>query len=850
MPASLARFEFAQPLYLWLLPLVVLLWLTHRHQPWSLIAWRSLIFFLLVLALADPREVSEYARSQVIGRIFAFDLSESMSPEMRRRMGELAQARLSPGGNDRVFVFGGSTREVEEWEAWLGGKVPTGPIAPEATNLEALFSEILGLGVRSQRLFLFTDGWENQGQGERLLPALSRAAIQVFPFLPDSRPPVSNVAVKKVVAPGYGMSGESVALKVLIENANEGEVTGTLVLKRDGEPLQSTTVALKPGSQILSYKLPLPRLPLTVFQAVFVPADGSRDRNAKDNQAAAWVAVSFKEKVLLLSGERNQGKYLEEILQRRGFEVTSATPAAPPEPEEFGLVIFNNVAREELPGGYMARVEQRVATGGGFIMLGGENSLGPGGYRGTPIEKLLPVELKEPVKEERNRAIILVIDKSGSMREEGKLLYAKEAAKALVNSLKDQDLFGVVGFDSAPFVVLPLGRVEKARGEVTGQIDRLVAGGQTYLYPALMEAKRQLERQQATRKHVIVLSDGETGGTGSDYIDLVGVMKEELKITVSAVAIGDQANLPLLSRIARYGGGLFHHTYDPQSLPRIVLDQAQEKPQDGPMVERELAPEVGPGSALLAGFRQPVPPVKGYIETELKKGASLDLFVKKTERASPLLASWPYAKGKAIVLTTDLYGRWSQEWIRWRGLEDFWARILDWLSPPKEPFPAHEVRLNVQEGQPLLELYVYGEESRGSLFRFSVRGRESSEGTLEQVVAGRYQAKLPVSQPGDYRIEIREERGDKVLAYPTVGYTLPFDLRQEHLSTDWNVALLDKLAAATGGEVNPREIRADKAVEVESGRASRPLRVPLVLVAACLFVAEILCRRFLLREEV
>ena len=176
--------------------------------------------------------------------------------------------------------------------------------------------------------------------------------------------------------------------------------------------------------------------------------------------------------------------------------------------------------------------------------------------------------------EETNRAVVLVIDKSGSMREENRLLYAQEAAKAVVAQLEEGDLVGVVGFDIEPFVVVPLASVERIRGTFNSQIDRLKAGGRTYIYPAIVEAKRQLERQTAAQKHVIILSDGETGGSGSDYIDLVTVMKKELKITVSAVAIGNQANIPLMKRIAQYGGGFFHHTYDPSTLPQIVLERA------------------------------------------------------------------------------------------------------------------------------------------------------------------------------------------------------------------------------------------------------------------------------------
>ena len=41
----------------------------------------------------------------------------------------------------------------------------------------------------------------------------------------------------------------------------------------------------------------------------------------------------------------------------------------------------------------MGVVKEFVAEGGGLMVLGGENSFGPGGYGGTPIEEVLPVEV-------------------------------------------------------------------------------------------------------------------------------------------------------------------------------------------------------------------------------------------------------------------------------------------------------------------------------------------------------------------------------------------------------------------------------------------------------------------------
>jgi Ca-activated chloride channel homolog len=83
----------------------------------------------------------------------------------------------------------------------------------------------------------------------------------------------------------------------------------------------------------------------------------------------------------------------------------------------------------------------------------------------------------------------------------------------VARQLKDNDFLGVVGFDSHPFVVFPLSPMGSIRATVDRQISRLKPGGRTYLFPAMVEAKRQLEAQEAGTKHVIILSDGETGGS-------------------------------------------------------------------------------------------------------------------------------------------------------------------------------------------------------------------------------------------------------------------------------------------------------------------------------------------------
>lgn len=840
-----SHLHFAKPLFLLLLLLLPLFWLRLRGRSFTVILWRSVIFLLLVLALVDPQRVSEVTKEGE--RIFAFDLSHSISEGMRLWMERSARDNFALAANDRAFVFGGKVTEVSDWERWVQGEVSSSLIQPERTNLETFFSTLVSLPTAPRAVLLFTDGWETQGDVNRLFPSLALSGLKVFPMLPPDRLKGANVTVKKVLAPRQGTSGEGIHLKVLVENHNAGEVDGRLTLRRNGQPFKSKAIKIKPGSQIFTFKAILPKGPMTSFQVNFAPRQAESDLFSQDNRATTWVAVHAREKALLLNGHNGEGKYLEKILKRRGFEVTSLTlKSSPPSPAGYAVVVFNNVESEKFSPHYLAGIKRHVVEGNAFLMLGGEGSFGPGGYRQTPIEALLPVELKEPKKKEKNRAVVLIIDKSGSMRKENKLLFAKEAAKAVAGQLKQRDLLGVVGFDTTPFVVVPLASLERIRGSVDTQINRLKAGGKTYLYPAIIEAKRQLERQSATRKHVIILSDGETGGSGGDYIDLVSVMKDDLKITVSAVAIGDQANIPLLKRIARYGGGLFHHTYDPTNLPQIVLQQIREKPEKKPLVDREFTPVSVIGSELLAGFpERSYPPLNGYIETEIKRGANLDLMIPREKRRSPLLASWNYGKGKAVAFTTDLDGRWTKEWIRWEALERFWGKVFEWLRPAKEPLPPHEVRINLLGDRPILDLYLYREENDGSLFRYSFSGKGAKgKGLLKRLAPGHYQAALPFSTPGDYRIELIEEQRRQRLSYPPLGYTLAFDPKSEIPQNEFNIPLLEQLARSTGGTINPRGQEELKTQEII--RSSKPLRSYLVFLALTLFLVEVIFRRFFL----
>src|SRR5208282_2365597 len=117
---------------------------------------------------------------------------------------------------------------------------------------------------------------------------------------------------------------------------------------------------------------------------------------------------------------------------------------------------------------------------------------------------------------------------------------------------------------------------KESRPYLDEMIDRLKARGTTMLLPALKEAERTLASSGASVKHVVILTDGETGGTADQYYDLVASMHHDAGATISAIAIGHEANVSLLSSISGYGGGAFYQTDSPSTLPEIFLEDVKQ----------------------------------------------------------------------------------------------------------------------------------------------------------------------------------------------------------------------------------------------------------------------------------
>src|SRR5262249_25027796 len=133
------------------------------------------------------------------------------------------------------------------------------------------------------------------------------------------------------------------------------------------------------------------------FQARITVPPGE-DRFARNNVALASVQIAGKGKTLLVvdpRGDRGDHEKLAQALLQAQREVETVPgegfPRDPLQLLPYDSIVFVNVGRHALDEAQMQAAHDAVFDqGSGFLMLGGQNGFGPGGYNRTPIERLLP----------------------------------------------------------------------------------------------------------------------------------------------------------------------------------------------------------------------------------------------------------------------------------------------------------------------------------------------------------------------------------------------------------------------------------------------------------------------------
>ena len=174
---------------------------------------------------------------------------------------------------------------------------------------------------------------------------------------------------------------------------------------------------------------------------------------------------------------------------------------------------------------------------------------------------------QEVAQKQDSMDYVFVVDVSGSMAADGKLLTAKDSVGAFLNELGESDRFEVMTFNIRP--ELAFGQLQLAnpanKQRALEYLARREASGGTVLQPAIATAYKYASNDRPL--NVIILSDGLTEPQERQVL-LQQIQGRPGNTRVFCIGVGNDVNRPLLEQLAEDSGGLAAFLSPSDNFPR------------------------------------------------------------------------------------------------------------------------------------------------------------------------------------------------------------------------------------------------------------------------------------------
>ena len=853
-------FTFVEPWYLLgllLLPgLVFLFARAKRGKRPSALVLRMVVVGLAVLALARPRWIDEIDR---LGVAVLLDVSRSVPPEKRDAVLKRIErwfADLPPGDDASLILFAerpsvekpfGALRDRQS-DAGFGARLDRleSRLVTSHSNLAGAveFAESTFPPDCAKRIVLISDGNQTKGDLEAAARALKAggARLDVLPLVYDY---AEEVVVDGLFGPGRARVDEPVALRAVIsaQRSTPAEIVLIANGKPVGEPLRTT---LDAGRNVVKLS---PRPGDSGYYQYEVIVRAQMDGNQQNNIGRSGVLVGGEPRVLVV-GDAKADDRLTPVLVESGLRASRITPAELPE-HPAGYVKVDTVLLDDVPAYAISEAQQTALKdavkelGVGLVTVGGPQSFGPGGYRGTVLAELLPVELDTTNRRTFPKGALVIV--LHSIEFDSGNTWAVQICKSAIQGLSDNDeagiaYYGNMGQDQWLF---DLQSCSKRQSMYTA-IDGVFPGDMPSFQPSFELAEQSLSKSDAAVKHIVVISDGDPPLPAPALMAKIVA----LSVTVSCICIephGALGSAPMRD-LAKSGGGRFYELVPSlgqlSDLPRLMLKEAATL-RRASISEEDFLPIVAlPNSLLLRGFESGCPKLGGYVIAAPRAGAETILLANEKEN-DPLLAAWNIGIGRSVAFTSDAASRWAKEWLAWEGFGRFWTQVVRHVMRPTD---VGGLMSSVRAEGDVLEIEADARRDDGSTpagTKVTVvlmgSGGSTREVELAQTEPGRFSTRLPNVDSGHYLVRTRAEAPG---VEPRQGLAVAaVDFAAEDRTLRSNEAFLARAAELAGGRVlKPEDGPYDR--NFRAVRAQKELWPFLFFLAAGLLVVDVAARRF------
>lgn len=885
----------AYVLGLWIALCAVVVWLAAGSmqglgplRKWTAVGLRCLCLLLIVLMIAGVRVTRP---SKTVEVIVLKDVSRSTSQvdkfpgaslptALQTYIEQLATAKPA---DDRIGVV--SFASNAQIDAIPGTTLYTSPPSAKDPGNGTDIAQAIQLGLATfssdsrRRLVLISDGNENAGDLEA---AMDLAAAQKVPIdvIPLEYSNTTGVVLERLNAPLYRKTGEPFGVEVMMRAGVEANRRGRLTLLHEGNIMAQRDVTLQPGLNVERFVVaPMAAAGVHEFKAQFEPftsgaATPVRPGAVSPAMLAAGSATAFTvlqggSSVLLVDNVPNDGaQFLVNALAHERIVIPGVNRITPDKlPSEalrlqaYDCIILANVPRGS--GGLDAAQDRALASyvhdlGGGLLVVGGEDAFGAGGWQGSELEKVLPLEMEVPARREIPKGALVLAMHSCEMPDGN--YWGEQCGIKAIEAIGERDDIGILSYDyrsGGSQWDFPL--AQRADGSAAISAVKNMKLGDMPSFQDMLEAALNgraghpgLKDSNARQKHIIVISDGDPAGPSEDLMAAC----RAAKVTLSTVSVyphdrSDRNLPPTMRKMAESLGGKSYGPIDsnPNQLPQIFIKEAT-------VVRRSLIQEEPKGFAVkqsptfdeaLKGVAAPGA-LTGYVLTSLRKDGLVDMPLSIGNSNDPLLAIWQAGLGRSACYTSDARNKWGSNWVLSSGFSKFWAQLVRSLARPATSTDM-DIRIDPQGDRAKIVVEALDANqafNSGLALSATAIGPDGRPHAvrLSQTAPGVYEATMDTGSPGNYIVSVSGPGGGR----PAVA-GLSVNSSAEFRDTKSNMTRLQTIADRTGGKVmTPYEVPVHAArffdrTLLPDVSSPLPIADSLFPLLLALLLLDIACRR-------
>ncbi len=650
--------------------------------------------------------------------------------------------------------------------------------------------------------------------------------------------------------------GHSSTADILIQSGYDN-AKGILTVKKDGEEIDSRTLILSKGFNIVNIDLKTDEDGEFDYKIeVSIIDEGGEDCDILDinNSISFTQRVSGKLNVLLITTKTADIAEAKRLYgENAEIDVYCNKKKVPFTVEELckydEIIISETDVRDlENCATFINSLDTVVSKFGKTLLTFGNNQLqNKNDEELEKLQNMLPVNFGNGNQDQK--FVTILLDMSLSMDQAGREIAAKELAIKLLDILNDDDLVSVVYFWGDVRVSIPTPAIN--RDAIAKEILRATSMQGTRIDSALQKTFELMQGAEQEDKQVILISDGISHDENDKNSAGIAANMRANGIYVKVVNVYSQIGEAQLNNISYNGCGKPAYKLEGQKLEdieAIVNDKISDDINDTVIENRKGIPVsiAYPNADILKMSEiTALPYVYGFTVGKEKQNATTVLTVNYEKSsggtvAVPLYAEWDYGNGRVSTFTSSLTGNWVNGWNEGSGA-DFINNMIA-LATPEEKID-YPFNFRIDCDSIFADIEIIPETLKpgaSAVLTITLPNGEAVEETLK-FNSSSYAYKLATPEVGKYNVKLVYSYTGKEFTVETafhVSRLAEYDAFAVYSSSPLHKAIRNRGSVTADGTVPKYDYTKN---ELETYTVD--FTVPFLVSAIALFVLDVIIRK-------